>query len=578
MPDYIPFAENALGHADDVCFDDAEPEEQRIYSHGFSLRVRLTCRTEIAEEALLRLGWSSTSGDWVVSQVKEACRWSLRGITFLTQRKPRNERLPLARRNKEWKTRLYSLQIERRADSFFIDLHGVRRSDVERLLEHIMLLGPQDYVVHYYRAAERYFVLAPHEAFRLGEELGETARRGLGRIKRRSRRLAKLSVYRIHGGATAAFKVEVRLVGKARDRGTFAESDIGKLDELLHALIAEHDLHPIAKPARWEPCGPVPWSRDGQLERLGRAAYRGRQASPELLDIAMKCHTPEVRLVGESREDTVSSAAQSYIRHHSPSGHLSGSQQTSLEEEVGTPSPPSPETTKRPERNVNLWDSLARDISGYEGYLSEVILHPHQDPMPLVRALDRADPGSIALNALCPVTPEGHARTWGTVCNAFSEYPGTSSTKTLVLVVDVEVLCSGMDAVDLVDEDTGRSIPGPLLNPNWHWDTMPLLIKATAGWMWPMLAELRDICERTGFRVVVVTVDARPEHGYGELQRSHFYRDARVRSHIGDAGRHHCHTRYRVETGRESSPRRVVMVKDEAQGLMGRVIHGMCAA
>jgi hypothetical protein len=303
--------------------------EPLISSHGYSLRLRLLNGT-LAEQALARLGWAPTSGEWTKSIVKGAERWSLRGTTFLSQRRPRNWRLPLSRYNKVWKTQLYSVQIERRNGQVYLDLHGVRRADVERLLEFIMQLGAADYTVQHYRAAERYFVLPPHEAYRLGEALGQHPHRGRGRlagkfflsrdlavpirIKTRTRRLAKLTVYRVFGGATAAIKVELRLVGKTRDRGTFQEADIGKLDDALMRIIEEHDLHPIAKPARWEPRGPVRWARDGQLERLGAAAYRGRLASKDLLAIARECHTPEVVLVAESPKDTVSSLAPPYIR------------------------------------------------------------------------------------------------------------------------------------------------------------------------------------------------------------------------------------------------------------------------
>jgi len=619
--------------AGDVGFDIIdEPDSGDVsddcpaYSHGYSLRVELLCSAETAGAALGRLGWAPDSADWIASQPKGAERWSIRGLTFVTQRAPRNKRLPLARRNKEWRTRLYSLQIDRRpGGAVFLDLHGVRRGDVERLLERIMQLGPSEYAIRYYRAAERFFVLPAYEALRLGVALGQVPHNGRGRlagkrflasdvavpirVKTRTRRLATLSVYRIRRGATAAYKVELRLAGKSRDRGTFQEADIAKLDDALAALIAEHDLHPIGKPARWEPCGPARWSRDGQLERLGSSAYRGWQASRELIGISGDCHTPEVRFLGEMREDTVASLGLPYIRQDSTPSSSSDSDSSSFDSdsggsqlEVTNPAreslPPEgrltfPKEAKpghpdmppksasgavgKLDANKSLWDALAKDISAHEGFLSEVILDSHQDPMPLVRALDRADSGTVALHALCPVNPDGHARTWGTVSDALAAYPGTSRTRTLVVVVDAEILWSAREAVYIHDEHSGRSVPGPLLYPNWQWETTPLLIKATAGWLWPMLEGLRDICEESGFRVVLVTVDARPAHGFGELRRSHFFRDARVRSHLGDAGRYWSHTRYRVEVGRGARPGRVVMVKDEAQGLMGRIIYGRSA-
>ena len=553
-------------------------ERSCIYSHGYSLRMRLLIAGAALDAALRRLGWTPNSTGWTRSTAKGAERWSLRGTTFLTQRRPRNDRLPLARRNKEWHTQLYSVQIERRNEEIFLDLHGVRQSDVERVLEVIMQLGRDDYVIKHYRSAERYLVLAPHEAYRLGEALGERPHRGRGRlagksflardlsvpirIKTRTRRLAKLTVYRVFGGATAAFKVELRLAGKTRDRGTFQEADIAKLDDALMQLVEEHDLHPIPKPARWEPCGPVRWARDGQLERLGAAAYRGRLASQDLLAVAGECHTPEVAFLGESSKDPVSSLAQPYIR---PNSHSKEFPSSSL--------PPSGPGLKPPQsdRSRNLWDALANDINTHECLLTEVILDVQQNPLPVIEALDRADPGFLALNILSRVSPEGHPVTWGAVTRLLPTYPGDQRTKTLVLVIDPDAMVCDGDAVAVWDEETSCMLPGPLHHENWHWDTFPFDVKANAGWLWPMLQELRDICEHTGLRVVLLTADARPDHGYGELQRRHYYRDTRVRSHIGDAGRYWAHTRYRVEPGRDE-PRRVVLVKDEAQGLMGRVV------
>ena len=96
-------------------------------------------------------------------------------------------------------------------------------------------------------------------------------------------------------------------------------------------------------------------------------------------------------------------------------------------------------------------------------------------------------------------------------------------------------------------------------------------MKATAAWLWDLLRGLREeVCERLGGTVIVVTVDARPDHGRGPLLRSHYFRDARVRSSIGDAGRYWAHQRYFVEPGRRGRVRRIVAWKDEAEGLTGR--------
>jgi len=208
--------------------------EGPIYSHGYSLRVMFTS-SEKALRALELAGWSSISASWIRSTPKGCERWVIRGSTFLTQRRPRNGSLPLMKLNKKWKTRFYSVQVERRDDGYRLDLHGVRRADVERLIEGIMLLSKADYVIEHYRAAERFFALPAHEAMALGAALGQEPCQGKGRIaakqfmvkdfsipvtiKKRSTRQATLNVYRIAKGATCAFKVEIRLAGKTRDRG-----------------------------------------------------------------------------------------------------------------------------------------------------------------------------------------------------------------------------------------------------------------------------------------------------------------------------------------------------------------------
>ena len=64
--------------------------------------------------------------------------------------------------------------------------------------------------------------------------------------------------------------------------------------------------------------------------------------------------------------------------------------------------------------------------------------------------------------------------------------------------------------------------------------------------------------------VVLVTTDLRKPTAHGEMRKTHYYTDARVRSLLGDAARHSCHLRYRVE------PNAIVTLKDEAEGKTGR--------
>jgi hypothetical protein len=124
-----------------------------------------------------------------------------------------------------------------------------------------------------------------------------------------------------------------------------------------------------------------------------------------------------------------------------------------------------------------------------------------------------------------------------------------------------------------------------------------------AGWLADMLDGLRRLGEESGLRVVLVTCDACPEHGYGHMRRSHFFRDGRVRSAIGDAGRYYAHQRYRIERAVKTTYFRaytevsenemgetliseyhaheeheyvtgnVVVLKDEVEGLPGRLVY-----
>ncbi len=75
-------------------------------------------------------------------------------------------------------------------------------------------------------------------------------------------------------------------------------------------------------------------------------------------------------------------------------------------------------------------------------------------------------------------------------------------------------------------------------------------------------------------RILTVTTDMRPKHGRGELLPTHRYRDGRVRSHVGDAGRYYAHLRYFIDSDARGRPLRVFLGKDEGEGLPGRIVWG----
>ena len=95
--------------------------------------------------------------------------------------------------------------------------------------------------------------------------------------------------------------------------------------------------------------------------------------------------------------------------------------------------------------------------------------------------------------------------------------------------------------------------------------------------LWEALEVLREVCEESGRTVILVSSDSRPETAMGAMRPSHRYKDSRVRSLLGDASRRWCHQRYRVEMYGEDHPgmvRQIVTIKDEADGLVGRLNWG----
>jgi len=136
--------------------------------------------------------------------------------------------------------------------------------------------------------------------------------------------------------------------------------------------------------------------------------------------------------------------------------------------------------------------------------------------------------------------------------------------------------------VVVVDVTTVQAIIGHVttvmntMSPGWDpdlWGLFPWKAWIVGAWLWEAVEGLRDVCEREDFKVVLVSTDLRSQHGYGQLHKSHFYKDTRMRSWLGDAGRYLARQRYRVEPGDDGWPDRVVAIKDEAEGLVGRLLY-----
>lgn len=563
---------------DDVSPDDAasipKPDEYRFYTHGFTVQVYLMVRDAAAY--LRKIGWTEDSPDWIRSKVKYGARWLARGSTFVTQRGPQLKKsasLAMARINRKYGTKLYSIEFDLCDDgTAFLVLRGVRHADVRRLLETHMGIKPDEYVADEYTVLERFFVVPPHEALRAAASIAGVTQTvaGRGRDSRKrhllkdipfpvtvrswAKRTATLNVYRIDRGATAQFKFEVALKGRRQNKGHFRREDIAVLDAILHQLIQEHDLHPVSKPERWEPRRAPQWRRDGRLARLPAKAYRGSKVPQERIQKAQNGHTPNLAFCLNSAASSVAYPSRPLIRN------------------VGL--------SKRPHRlSSPAWRRLAEDIAQYDGYLTEVVLPPEQDPKPLLDAIVKNANGGAAVGVLGADLGHGvetsHSVRW-----LIEQCPCHDETQTLVVVVDTSCVFAVDDAVQIgIDGSLTNFRPGPLQPAYWkpEWDVTPLYAQGLAALFTPMLEELRGLCETSGFRVVLVTVDTRNEHGKGSLKKGHYYTDARVRSHIGDAGRYYAHLRYLVESDEDGRPTWGGMTKDEGEGLPGRMLWGMPA-
>ena len=97
-----------------------------IYTHGASGRVSFNIDTPSVLVALARCGWTTEpSRTWKFSKPRGGTsRYVLRGSKWIDERAPANRTLPFARRNEEWKTRIYSLAVETTGDNVFVAWRG----------------------------------------------------------------------------------------------------------------------------------------------------------------------------------------------------------------------------------------------------------------------------------------------------------------------------------------------------------------------------------------------------------------------------------------------------------------------
>jgi hypothetical protein len=596
--------------------DGIDPGKVVIYPHGYSLRIKVHLDKADAEVALGRCGWSPTASAkvWTAYTPRGGKRrWVMRGSAWLTQRAPSNLRLPMARANQTWRTRIYSLGIEECGTGYALDLVGVRYRDIDRFMREVLQVPEDMYEVDYYRKAERYLVLSAHDAHRLAEDLGGQPVAGRGRlsrkrfllkdhevpvtVRRQTQMMATVTIYRIDRGATSQFKCEVALAGKRRDRQQFHEPDIERLDKILLGLVDDLHLAPTYKPARWEPrnfSAPIELGRfDPLIRQLGQKAWRGRSVAKGLRDLVKKCHTPDALVLVENRvavgtylpgtciRTNLQTASTSLSTTEVPEGITRRRRSWTREEGKGfdvsswingskkrsggnRASSREPVTWKK----GGAWKAIAEEVGKLRGHLIEVILDGNQDPGPLIQAVGKHSGGKVGLSALCGTYDGGKTGdTWYSVKMAMLDYPVVDNIDTWVMVVDVSSVQAIIRHIHII-----MSTMSPGWDPN-RWGVFPWKAWAVGAWLWEAIEGLRDLCERENFKVVLVSTDLRPRHGYGPLHKSHYYKDTRMRSWLGDAGRYLTHQRYRVELGEDGWPDRVVAVKDEAEGLVGRLLY-----
>lgn len=534
-------------------------EDGEIYSHGFVVRLRVTDEARVT--ALSRLREHLHYGD---GRRWKRCREGLcmGGSGWLTGKRP-GDKTVISKLNRREKLLLHNLAIVERDDGLFLDLEGVRRKDCKKLMEAVLGLDSEDWLVAYFRRLERYIVLSQPEAERLAAALGGVLHREKGRrarivwrlhdlifpvtIRTRAKSVAHLKIYRVQPerGATAAYRVEAWLEGDRNGRTEFFEKDEAVLDALLARLVDEHDLHPIERPAIWEGEGartPEFEPRDAELRKLPMRVYRGWRPH------SAKCHPPR----GGDRGPRLVLGG--------PGPRISAGQRISCPNPLSTPSTPTP-TSFSPGPCTPGERSLAHRITRDQvGLLSEIVIDGDHDPTPLLRHLvhELGGPGNVAVGYV------GIEDSWHGIHRLMEELPEVTDDE-MCMVVFVEP-----DVISAAIEDTWT-------RPDGSVDVDVLLTDLAAharyrryptfsGILAEALRDLRALCERTGLRAVFVTTDYRSD--YAEGGRASWYRGegAIVRSTIGNAGRYWMHTRYRIENDR------IVMLKDERHGRPGTIV------
>jgi hypothetical protein len=460
-------------------------------------------------------------------------------------------------------------------------------------------------------------------------------------IHKRARATAQFVVYRVDRGATAAFKMELRLRGQRRDRKVFHQADVEKLDAVLLDLIDKYQLKTIPKPVRWEPrsfgTSLERGAFDPNVQKLPQKAWRGNQIPKRIKRIVELCHTPNLVQWVSCARDPGAFPPSTRIRTEVGTSSSSSSRSSrrrrgrksewecvegqgfevtqyvlkvSAQRTQGSPTPSTPAPR-------DPWERIVHDIHQSRVYFHEVILDVEQSPRGLLDAVVGGKLGKVGVTGLCAVDAGGFFDMYQSAVEKLKSHPFEDDIETLVVVVDASATLAvakaavgdfepqfNADGVIVNFDDMFQ--PGPLMPPEYvvpRMDAFPALFKAMGAWLDDLFAHLRQLGEQTGLKVIAVTCDGRPDHGRRSLLRTHFFRDGRVRSSVGDAGRYHSHVRYivervvvatgsskeRTETTQDSGQTitqvydarveheaivgNIIVVKDEAEGQSGRLLY-----
>lgn len=355
---------------------------------------------------------------------------------------------------------------------------------------------------------------------------------------------------------------------------------------MLVDLVREHRLNPVAKPHRWEPRdrnaaverGPF----DPILRLIGQKAHTGYALDDDVLRTVGECHTPGLveTVFSSGTPDAYPPPAR--IRTERASETPDPRVPETFERVThGTPFEPavyarsSVTRTEGSSKPSNADEAVAHEVAVLPGCLTEVVLDAEQDPSQLIRSLAKYQPVSVAV--ICSVDAAGLPDTWRSTLDLAEQHPlrEDDHDSLLVVVIDVSAALDIDDAVSIFDHETIDLRPGPLRRRFGSNGADPMAVRgrALAAHLWPLLRDLRESCEQHDQKVLLVTVDDRPHHALGPLQKSHRFRDARFRSHIGQAGTFWPHVRYRIGRDRtRRGQRTVTVIKDQVEGCTGRML------